>query len=136
MCQVCHQRRPPPVVPPAVYLTRLFKAPMRSRDLSASSFRNNVFLSAHPNMLRSSVADEVLMALAHVTRTPEVRGELDLELFELHLLDSLGVVELLVDLSERLEIELSPAEFDRQTWGTPRTIIAYLEARFAGAPAS
>jgi len=109
---------------------------MRSRDLSASSFRNNVFLSAHPNMLRSSVADEVLTALAHVTRTPEVRGELDLELFELHLLDSLGVVELLVDLSERLEIELSPAEFDRQTWGTPRKIIAYLQARFAGSPAS
>jgi len=87
-------------------------------------------------MLRSSVADEVLTALAHVTRTVEVRGELDLELFELHLLDSLGVVELLVDLSERLDIELSPTEFDRESWATPRKIIAYVEARLAGSPAS
>jgi len=82
-------------------------------------------------MLRPSVADEVLTALSRVTRTDEVRGELDLQLFELHLLDSLGVVELLVDLSERLEIELSPAEFDRETWATPRKIIACLEGRVA-----
>jgi D-alanine--poly(phosphoribitol) ligase subunit 2 len=82
-------------------------------------------------MLRASVADEVLTVLARVTRTDEVRRELDLELFEFHLLDSLGVVELLVDLSDRLEIDLSPAEFDREMWATPRKIISYLEDRVA-----
>jgi D-alanine--poly(phosphoribitol) ligase subunit 2 len=110
-------------------LTR--NAASHSRDLRANSLRNNVFLSAHTKMLRLSVADEVLTALSRVTRTDEVRRELDLELFELHLLDSLGVVELLVDLSERLEIQLSPAEFDRETWATPRKIMAYLESRLA-----
>jgi D-alanine--poly(phosphoribitol) ligase subunit 2 len=80
-------------------------------------------------MLRNTVDDEVLAALTRLTRTHEVRRELDLELFELHLLDSLGVVELLVDLSQRLGIDLSPAEFDRQAWATPRKIIAYLEGR-------
>jgi D-alanine--poly(phosphoribitol) ligase subunit 2 len=80
-------------------------------------------------MVQVSVADEVLSALETLTRTPEVSHDLDLELFELELLDSLGVVELLVRLSERLGIELSPGEFDREEWSTPRTIIAYLVDR-------
>ena len=80
-------------------------------------------------MLRVSVADEVLSALAVCTRTDEVRRDLDLGLFELELLDSLAVVELLVQLSDRLGLDISPSEFDRETWATPRKIIAYLEAR-------
>ncbi len=86
-------------------------------------------------MLRVSVADQVLAAISDVTRTDEVRRDLDLELFELRLLDSLGVVELLVDLSDRLQIDISPAEFDRDTWATPRKIIAHLEWRLAAPPA-
>ena len=82
-------------------------------------------------MLRASVADEVLSALARVTRTDEVRHDLDVELFESDLLDSLGAVELLVELSDRFDIELSPSEFDRETWATPRKIIVYLQARLA-----
>jgi D-alanine--poly(phosphoribitol) ligase subunit 2 len=85
-------------------------------------------------MLQISVREEVLVALARLTRTDEVYRELDLQLFELHLLDSLAVVELLVDLSDRLKLDLSPAEFDRETWATPRKIIAYLESRVALAP--
>lgn len=82
-------------------------------------------------MLHESVADAVLDALSRVTRTDEVRRDPDVQLFELYLLDSLGVVELLVDLTGQLDIELSPAEFDPETWATPRKIIAYLESRLA-----
>jgi D-alanine--poly(phosphoribitol) ligase subunit 2 len=80
-------------------------------------------------MLRLSVSDQVLSALESVTRTGEVRRNVDLELFELDLLDSLGVVELLVLLSDRLGVDLSPAEFDRDAWATPRKIAAYVEGR-------
>jgi D-alanine--poly(phosphoribitol) ligase subunit 2 len=80
-------------------------------------------------MLRLSVSDQVLSALESVTRTGEVRRNVDLELFELDLLDSLGVVELLVLLSDRLGVDLSPAEFDRDAWATPRKIVAYVEGR-------
>jgi D-alanine--poly(phosphoribitol) ligase subunit 2 len=102
-----------------------------SRNVRSNSFQKSVFLSAHLIMLRISICDEVLHALASLTRTDEVRRELDLDLFELHLLDSLGVVELLVELSDRLNVDLSPTEFDRETWATPRKIIAYLEDRLA-----
>jgi D-alanine--poly(phosphoribitol) ligase subunit 2 len=82
-------------------------------------------------MLRASIADEVFSALESLTRTGEVRCDPDLDLFELCLLDSLGAVELLVRLSDRLAVRLSPAELDRDLWATPRKIIAYLEARLA-----
>jgi D-alanine--poly(phosphoribitol) ligase subunit 2 len=84
-------------------------------------------------MLRVHVADEVLSALETLAHTSEVRGDQDLELFELNLIDSLAAVELLVLLSDRLGIQLSPAELDRNEWATPRKIIAYLEARLAHA---
>jgi D-alanine--poly(phosphoribitol) ligase subunit 2 len=84
-------------------------------------------------MLRASTIDDILSALAVCARTDEVWRDLDLELFELHLLDSLAVVELLVQLSDTLGLDLSPSEFDRDTWATPRKIIAYLEGRAGSA---
>ncbi len=80
-------------------------------------------------MLQVSVADRVLSALQAVTRTPEVHHDLDLELFEFGLLDSLGVVELMVLLADDLGLELSPAEFDRDEWASPRKIVAFVESR-------
>ena len=74
-------------------------------------------------------AEIVLRELELVTATKEVSRDLDLPLYEEGLLDSLGTVELIVALSECLEIQISPAEVDRQQWATPRKIIAYLEQR-------
>jgi D-alanine--poly(phosphoribitol) ligase subunit 2 len=76
-----------------------------------------------------STAGLVLAALETVVRTDEIRRDLDLELFELNLLDSLGTVELMVILSADLGLDLSPAEIDRDEWATPRKIVAYVEAR-------
>lgn len=80
-------------------------------------------------MLTRPVSDQVLRALAEVTRTDEVRHDLDLELYELDLLDSLGTVELMVRLGDELGLNLSPGEIDRDLWATPRKIVAYVEAR-------
>ena len=80
-------------------------------------------------MLRTSVAEHVLSALEIVARTDEVRRNQDIDLFELDLLDSLGIVELMVLLSDGLGLELSPAEIDRDEWSTPRRIVAYVEGR-------
>jgi D-alanine--poly(phosphoribitol) ligase subunit 2 len=80
-------------------------------------------------MLRTSVTEHVLSALETITRTGEVRRDLDVELFELDLLDSLGIVELMVMLSDELGLELSPAEIERDEWATPRKIVRYVESR-------
>jgi len=80
-------------------------------------------------MLRTSVAEHVLSVLELVTRTDQVRRDLDIELFELDLLDSLGIVEVMVQLQDRLGLELSPSEIERAEWATPRAIVAFVEAR-------
>lgn len=66
----------------------------------------------------------VLQELEKITGTDQVSLDLDLPLFDEDLLDSLGMMELIVALTEQLGISLSPAEIDRQQWSTPRKIIA------------
>jgi D-alanine--poly(phosphoribitol) ligase subunit 2 len=76
-----------------------------------------------------TISTEVLAVLADVLETREVYDAPDLPLYELDLLDSLRTVELLLALSERLGIEISPAEIDRELWGSPRRIVKYVERR-------
>ncbi len=72
---------------------------------------------------------DVMNILERVTGTDQVRRNPDLALFDLDLLDSLGTVELIVALSEKFGVEISPAEIERQQWASPRKIIAYMEKR-------
>ena len=71
----------------------------------------------------------ILDVLERITGTDQVRRDLDIALFDQGLLDSLGMVELILALSEELGIDISPAEIERDQWATPRRIIAYLEQR-------
>jgi D-alanine--poly(phosphoribitol) ligase subunit 2 len=73
--------------------------------------------------------ERVLATLEEVTGTDQVRHDLDLRLFDLALLTSLGLVMLVVNLSEQLGIEIAPAEIEREQWATPRHIIAVMESR-------
>ena len=77
----------------------------------------------------TSVAERVLAALAEVAEFDEVRTNPDLELYKDHILDSLKTVELILLLSERLGLDISPAELDQTEWGTPARIVHYFEAR-------
>ena len=74
-------------------------------------------------------AEKTLQILEKVTGAPEVRKDLDLDLFTEPLLDSLSLVELIVALSDELKVSISPAEVERDAWSTPRKIIAFIEQR-------
>ena len=76
-----------------------------------------------------STQDIILNELERITGTDEVRNNLDLELYDEDVLDSLGTVELIVALGEKFSIEISPAQIDRQLWATPQKIIAYVNER-------
>lgn len=76
-----------------------------------------------------TIAPQVFDALEKITGTGEVRLDPDLALFDLGLLDSLGLVELIVALEKKLGVDISLAEIERSQWATPRKIIAYLEGR-------
>jgi D-alanine--poly(phosphoribitol) ligase subunit 2 len=78
-----------------------------------------------------STADQILAVIAEVVDSEEVVSNPDLPLYDANLLDSLKTVELMVSLSAEFRVEISPAEFERQQWATPRKIVAYLERKMA-----
>ncbi len=71
----------------------------------------------------------VLSILQEITGADQVRRDPDILLFDRHLLDSLGMVELMVGLSEEFGVDISPAEIDRAQWATPRLIVEYMQQR-------
>jgi D-alanine--poly(phosphoribitol) ligase subunit 2 len=77
----------------------------------------------------ASVSDRVLDILSDVTGSDDVREHSDVELYRLGIIDSLATVSLMLAFEEAFGIEISPAEFDRESWSTPRRLIADLESR-------
>ena len=63
----------------------------------------------------NSIAQRTLQILAEVADTDRVFTEPDLPLFDLGLLDSLGIVTLITRFSEEFNVDISPAEFERRT---------------------
>ncbi len=72
-------------------------------------------------------ADKILDVLVDVSQTPEVRQNLDLRLYDLEILDSFKTIELIVALSDKLGVDISPAELERELWATPRRIVTFVE---------
>lgn len=72
---------------------------------------------------------EVLDILSEITGTDEIKEDRDIKLFEDGLLDSLGMIELLVQLEEKLGIVIEPTEVERKDIETPNKIIEYISKR-------
>ena len=79
--------------------------------------------------MTATFSDKVLQLLASVADTEEVFTNLDLPLYEHQVLDSIRTVQLMITIEEELGIKVSPAEFERESWRTPREIIADLQRR-------
>lgn len=65
-----------------------------------------------------------LINFRRLTGTSEVRENLDVELFDEGLLDSMGTVQLLVELDGQLGVNIPVSEFERDEWSSPNKIIA------------
>jgi D-alanine--poly(phosphoribitol) ligase subunit 2 len=79
--------------------------------------------------MTANFPDKVLQLLASVAETDEVFTNLDLPLYDRQVLDSMRTVELMVMIEQEFGIKVSPAEFERESWRTPREIIADLQRR-------
>ncbi len=79
--------------------------------------------------MTAETTDKIIDVLAGVAETDEVRSNPDLALYDLQILDSMKTVELIVALSNELGVEISPAEFERENWATPRKLIADVTSR-------
>jgi D-alanine--poly(phosphoribitol) ligase subunit 2 len=76
-----------------------------------------------------STFDKVIEVLKSVSETDEVQKNPDLALYDLQVLDSMKTVQLMVAFSQEFGIDISPAEFEREQWATPRMIVADIERR-------
>ena len=79
--------------------------------------------------MNTDFREKVLQVLSSVTETDEVRDNLELPLYQCQVLDSIKTVELMIRVEEEFGLKISPAEFERETWGTPSRIITDLENR-------
>jgi D-alanine--poly(phosphoribitol) ligase subunit 2 len=77
----------------------------------------------------ADLSDRILAHLAVVCGTDEVRTNPDLSLYEREVLDSMKTVEFILAIEAEFGLHVSPAELDRQTWATPRKIVADIEHR-------
>jgi len=75
--------------------------------------------------------ENILSILADVVETDEVFLDLDIPLYDRHILDSLKTVELIIAFAEAFGVEVALAGFEPEQWATPRKIVAYV-AREAG----
>lgn len=76
-----------------------------------------------------STFDKVIEVLKSVSETDEVQKNPDLALYDLQILDSMKTVQLMVAFSQEFKVDISPAEFERERWATPRMIVADIESR-------
>ena len=70
-----------------------------------------------------------LALISEVTGTDATRLDPDFELYDGGLMDSMTTVQLIAALSEQFNLDISPAEFDRDAWATPRLLVADIQRR-------
>ncbi|MGO3050351.1 D-alanine--poly(phosphoribitol) ligase subunit 2 [Staphylococcus casei] len=71
--------------------------------------------------------NQVLDVLEDVSESSVVKENPDVELFEEGIIDSFQTVGLLLEIQNKLDIEVSIMDFDRDEWATPNKIVAVLE---------
>ncbi|HBG6048161.1 TPA: D-alanine--poly(phosphoribitol) ligase subunit DltC [Clostridioides difficile] len=73
--------------------------------------------------------ETVIEIFEDVLGTNEIREDLDLNLFETELLDSLAIIEVLLEIENRLGIELQPTDLERKDMSTVNNLVKFLETR-------
>lgn len=66
--------------------------------------------------------EKLLEILERICDDDIVREDLELDLVEEGLLDSIAVVELIVAIEEEFGVNLSPTEYEKEDWATFRKI--------------
>ena len=71
--------------------------------------------------------DKVLEIFIEVTGNDEIAEDFDLDLFEAGLLDSLAIIEVLIQIEEKLGIKLQPTDLEREDMSTVNKLTEFLE---------
>jgi len=73
--------------------------------------------------------EQIFDIIETVTGTDEFREDLDMDLFEEGILDSMRAIMLIVELEGAFDISLPPSEMDREDWNTANKIAARVQEK-------
>ncbi|KRL05007.1 D-alanine--poly(phosphoribitol) ligase subunit DltC [Liquorilactobacillus oeni] len=72
--------------------------------------------------------EKVIGILEDLTGSQEIADNLDINLYDEGLLDSMATVQLLLELQSQCGVDVPVSEFERSEWDTPNKIIAKVES--------
>jgi D-alanine--poly(phosphoribitol) ligase subunit 2 len=75
------------------------------------------------------VEEKVLNMLIEVTGSDDIAEEKDADLFEAGLLDSLGIIEVLLKIEEIFGLRLQPTDLEKKDMSTVNNLIAFLNTK-------
>ncbi len=73
--------------------------------------------------------EKIIEIFEEVLGTDEIAEDLDLDMFENELLDSLAIIEVLLGIEEKLGLSLQPTDLERKDMATVNNLVAFLEPR-------
>lgn len=73
--------------------------------------------------------ETVIEIFEEVLGSDEIRDDLDFDLFEAELLDSLAIIQVLLEIESRLGIVLQPTDLERSDMATVNNLVKFLENR-------
>lgn len=73
--------------------------------------------------------EKVIEIFEDVLGSDEIRDDLDFDLFEAELLDSLAIIQVLLEIEARLGIVLQPTDLERSDMATVNNLVKFLESR-------
>ena len=70
-----------------------------------------------------------LEIMEEICETDEIKEDLDLDLFDAGLIDSLSTIHIILSLEEKLGVKLQPTDFEKNDITTVNNFINFLEKR-------
>lgn len=77
--------------------------------------------------------DLALEIMEEICETDEIKEDLNLDLFDAGLIDSLSTINIILLLEEKLGIRLQPTDFEKNDITTVNNFIKFLEKRCSNA---
>lgn len=75
--------------------------------------------------------EKVLDMLIEITGNDDIAGEKDTDLFEAGLLDSLGIIEVLLKIEEIFGLKLQPTDLERKDMATVNNLVEFLKIKLS-----
>nr|WP_207713755.1 D-alanine--poly(phosphoribitol) ligase subunit 2 [Clostridium saccharobutylicum] len=75
------------------------------------------------------VEEKVVKILVDVIGNDDIEEERDENLFEAGLLDSLGIIEVLLKIEEVFGLKLQPTDLERKDMATVNNLVAFLKTK-------